>query len=159
MSDLFLSEISPPRAEATQRRGLYRNGGKRCFDLVFSLLLLALCAPLIVLCWGLARRDGGPGFFRQRRIGRNGRAFDCLKIRTMAPDAEAAGEEAHPPTVRRDAGGGNPYPVKPRAWRSFTSGVASAESEATTTATSSPLRRIHHATPSGAATSRYSRKP
>ncbi|MCT2538459.1 sugar transferase [Sedimentimonas flavescens] len=114
MSDLFLSEISPPRAEATQRRGLYRNGGKRCFDLVFSLLLLALCAPLIVLCWGLARRDGGPGFFRQRRIGRNGRVFDCLKIRTMAPDAEAtllkllasdpalALEWAHYQKLRRD---------------------------------------------------------
>ncbi|MCE5972173.1 sugar transferase [Sinirhodobacter sp. WL0062] len=90
MSDLFLSEISPPRTEVPQRRGLYLTGGKRCFDLTLTLLLLPLCAPLIALCWVLARRDGGPGFFRQPRVGRDGRVFLCIKIRTMAPDAEAA---------------------------------------------------------------------
>ena len=90
MSDLFLSEISPSRSGTPQRRGVYLSGGKRCFDLTLALLLLPLCAPLIAICWMLARMDGGPGFFRQPRVGRNGRVFSCLKIRTMTPDAEAA---------------------------------------------------------------------
>ena len=33
--------------------------------------------------------DRGPVFFRQVRVGRNGRLFRCLKFRTMVVDAEA----------------------------------------------------------------------
>ena len=32
--------------------------------------------------------DGGPGFFWHDRVGRNGRVFRCLKLRTMVPDAD-----------------------------------------------------------------------
>lgn len=64
--------------------------GKRLMDIVVSLILLPLLLPFIALLWGLARRDGGPGFFRHKRVGRDGRMFDCLKIRTMVPQAEHA---------------------------------------------------------------------
>lgn len=37
----------------------------------------------------MTTRDGGPGFFGHRRIGRNGEVFRCWKIRTMVVDAEA----------------------------------------------------------------------
>jgi lipopolysaccharide/colanic/teichoic acid biosynthesis glycosyltransferase len=49
-------------------------------------LLLWLCIPLAI--W---LEDRGPVFFRQRRIGKNGKEFVFLKFRTMVPDAEDAG--------------------------------------------------------------------
>jgi undecaprenyl-phosphate galactose phosphotransferase len=42
-----------------------------------------LCALVIVI-----RRDGGPALFRHRRIGADGRAFHCLKFRSMCINAE-----------------------------------------------------------------------
>jgi putative colanic acid biosynthesis UDP-glucose lipid carrier transferase len=64
---------------------------KRGFDIVCSslviLLLLSWLTPLIAL---LIRLDSkGPVFFRQRRIGKNGVAFQCLKFRTMLQNEEA----------------------------------------------------------------------
>ncbi|MCA8961834.1 MAG: sugar transferase [Planctomycetes bacterium] len=63
---------------------------KRGFDLFFSTLGLILVSPLLVAV-GLAIRwdSGSPVFFRQRRVGRDGRPFTMLKFRTMVPDAEA----------------------------------------------------------------------
>ncbi|WP_330629543.1 sugar transferase [Thioclava sp. FTW29] len=63
---------------------------KRCFDIVFALLMLPVLLPIIGVLWMLARRDGGPGFFVQPRIGRHGKVFNCWKMRTMVVDAEAA---------------------------------------------------------------------
>jgi putative colanic acid biosysnthesis UDP-glucose lipid carrier transferase len=64
---------------------------KRGFDILFSslviLLLLSWLTPLIAL---LIRLDSkGPVFFRQRRIGKNGEVFHCLKFRTMVQNDEA----------------------------------------------------------------------
>jgi len=58
--------------------------GKRLFDFVFSLLVLVLTAPvllLIVLAIKLTSR--GPIFFPQERVSLNGRRFPMLKFRTM----------------------------------------------------------------------------
>jgi lipopolysaccharide/colanic/teichoic acid biosynthesis glycosyltransferase len=63
---------------------------KRAFDASLAGAGLLLSAPL----WGLFAaaiklEDGGPVFFRQERVGLNGRVFDALKFRSMRPDAEA----------------------------------------------------------------------
>ncbi|WP_087119541.1 sugar transferase [Brevundimonas sp. SH203] len=50
------------------------------------LFFLPLMAVTVLAVWG---QGGGPVLFRQQRIGRGGRAFACLKFRTMTPDAEA----------------------------------------------------------------------
>ena len=64
--------------------------GKRAFDLLGSATLLLLFAPLLVLvALTVKLDDGGPVLFRQTRVGRSGRRFDCLKIRSMVVDAEA----------------------------------------------------------------------
>jgi lipopolysaccharide/colanic/teichoic acid biosynthesis glycosyltransferase len=62
---------------------------KRAFDLSVSCLLLALLCPLFGLI-GLfvMLEDGGPVFFAQTRVGRNGREFKMFKIRSMCLDAE-----------------------------------------------------------------------
>jgi exopolysaccharide biosynthesis polyprenyl glycosylphosphotransferase len=63
---------------------------KRAFDIVFAAPLLLLVAPLIGLCALAVRVEGGSGvLFRQSRVGRDGRVFECLKLRSMRPAGEA----------------------------------------------------------------------
>jgi lipopolysaccharide/colanic/teichoic acid biosynthesis glycosyltransferase len=63
---------------------------KRCFDVSLAAFGLVASAPLwAVLAAAIKLEDGGPVFFRQERVGLNGRVFDALKFRSMRPDAEA----------------------------------------------------------------------
>jgi exopolysaccharide biosynthesis polyprenyl glycosylphosphotransferase len=63
---------------------------KRAFDLVVSTTVLLLLAPLVAATAVAIRLDSpGPVFFRQRRVGLNGRTFAMLKFRSMYLDAEA----------------------------------------------------------------------
>lgn len=68
---------------------LYTAGVKRLFDVLFAIALLPILAPVILILWGLTRRDGGPGYFGHVRVGADGQAFKCWKIRSMCVDAEA----------------------------------------------------------------------
>jgi lipopolysaccharide/colanic/teichoic acid biosynthesis glycosyltransferase len=62
--------------------------GKRAFDLVAATLGFALVGWVILLAVIAARIDTGQsGLFRQARVGRHGRPFNLLKIRTMRPVA------------------------------------------------------------------------
>lgn len=62
---------------------------KRSFDIAAAVSALILLLPLFCLI-ALAVKlwDRGPVFYRHRRIGRNGTAFDCLKFRTMVVGAD-----------------------------------------------------------------------
>ena len=73
---------------------VYETYGKRVLDCSLILLALPIALPLILGCALLAALGGGTPFYWQERIGRNGKVFFLLKIRTMIPDAEAA-LEAH----------------------------------------------------------------
>jgi exopolysaccharide biosynthesis polyprenyl glycosylphosphotransferase len=65
-------------------------GLKRIFDVVVATSLLLIASPVIaVIAVLIKRHDGGPVFFRQRRVGRDDREFEMLKFRTMVVDAEA----------------------------------------------------------------------
>ena len=67
---------------------------KRYADVLVSLLLLLLSAPLLLLALSLVKlQDGGAVIYRQRRSGLLGQPFDVLKIRTMSLDAEATGAQ------------------------------------------------------------------
>ena len=60
---------------------------KRVFDIAGSLALLVILAPLFAyLSWRI-RQTGGRAIFSHLRVGRYGKMFDCLKFRTMVPDA------------------------------------------------------------------------
>jgi len=57
---------------------------KRLFDIVFSLIALLALSWLILLGWLLAAFDTRKnGFFFQKRVGRNGKLFTIIKLRTM----------------------------------------------------------------------------
>ena len=57
---------------------------KRCFDLLFVIFALTVCAPMMLAMAVLIRRRvGSPVIFRQTRIGLHGRPFILYKFRTM----------------------------------------------------------------------------
>jgi lipopolysaccharide/colanic/teichoic acid biosynthesis glycosyltransferase len=64
----------------------------RIFDILIAAVALALLAPFIVIA-AVAIKLGsrGPVFYRQRRIGRDGREFEMLKLRTMVPGSDPVG--------------------------------------------------------------------
>lgn len=65
---------------------------KRGFDLLFALVGLALTSPVILLVWVVIKLDdGGPIFFRQTRVGQQGRLFQIIKFRTMSVGADKVG--------------------------------------------------------------------
>lgn len=74
--------------EKTAGSSAYRERYKRVFE--FSLVLLAFpaCAVLIAIMALLAMTDGSNPFFVQHRVGRNGRVYRMVKIRTMVVNAE-----------------------------------------------------------------------
>ena len=65
------------------------EGLKRAIDLVLSLTLLVLTAPIMgLVALAVKLADPGPAFYGQWRIGRYGRPIRVLKLRTMYTDAE-----------------------------------------------------------------------
>jgi lipopolysaccharide/colanic/teichoic acid biosynthesis glycosyltransferase len=66
---------------------------KRLFDLVVSLVFLVMLSPvLIIMALAVAFTSKGGAFFRQVRVGLNGKEFRLLKFRTMRPHSEGAGQ-------------------------------------------------------------------
>ncbi len=62
---------------------------KRLIDLVLSLIILMLLAPLfIIIAFAIKFDSRGPIFYLQERVGRRGRIFKVLKFRSMVVDAE-----------------------------------------------------------------------
>jgi len=62
---------------------------KSLFDFIFSILILILTLPFMCIIALIVKlEDGGPVFFKQERIGLNGRRFICYKFRSMVINAE-----------------------------------------------------------------------
>lgn len=78
---------------ARRNRKIWATCGlKRIMDIVLSIVLLVVFSPLFLICWLMIRiEDRGPAFFKQERIGRNGKPFFIYKFRTMHEDAEESG--------------------------------------------------------------------
>jgi sugar transferase (PEP-CTERM system associated) len=74
------------------RQGVVRNAVKRLVDVAVSLTLFVLCLPLLLLAALCVYVESGlPILYRQERVGRGGRVFTLLKLRSMRHDAEQAG--------------------------------------------------------------------
>jgi lipopolysaccharide/colanic/teichoic acid biosynthesis glycosyltransferase len=64
----------------------------RALDLTIAGVLLVVTAPFLGLAALAIRLESrGPVFYRQRRVGKDGRPFELLKLRTMVPGAETMG--------------------------------------------------------------------
>ena len=71
------------------RRFGWRAVAKRAFDVVLAGLGLLVAAPVLVAsAVAIKLTSSGPVLFRQERVGRDGRTFEVLKLRTMVRDAE-----------------------------------------------------------------------
>ncbi|PUA82107.1 sugar transferase [Nocardioides currus] len=83
VAGLPLMHLGRPRSQAAT------NSAKRMFDLVAATLILVPAGPvLLALMWWVRTHDGGPAIFRQQRVGREGKVFSCLKLRSMVVDAD-----------------------------------------------------------------------
>jgi exopolysaccharide production protein ExoY len=64
------------------------TSAKRCIDIVLAISGIVLLAPLLIICFVATMiTSPGPALFRHKRVGFNGKHFDCLKFRTMVTDA------------------------------------------------------------------------
>lgn len=86
------SQISAKRLVKSvfpQLKFKFRNIAKRLFDIVFSLSVLMICAPIyLILAAAIAFTSAGSIFYLQERVGKNHQHFGCIKFRTMIPDAD-----------------------------------------------------------------------
>lgn len=83
VAGLPLLTVAKPQA---QRAG---RGLKRSFDLALAGAALILASPvLLVAALAVKLEDGGPVIYRQPRVGRHSTVFNCLKLRSMVPNAD-----------------------------------------------------------------------
>ncbi|MBO5371384.1 MAG: exopolysaccharide biosynthesis polyprenyl glycosylphosphotransferase [Lachnospiraceae bacterium] len=75
---------------AYQKKSLH--GSKRMFDLIFSIVLLVVASPIMLItAIAIKIEDNGPVFYKQARCTKDGKVFDILKFRSMIVDAEKNG--------------------------------------------------------------------
>ena len=87
--DTFMLDDIPMTAYTRKGLTLYQRFFKRAMDIVLSLVGIILLSPVMLVCAiAIKRGDGGPVFFRQTRMSRDGQLFDIIKFRTMAPHAQ-----------------------------------------------------------------------
>lgn len=88
-----VSSVVLPSHKAAPRAGgpggLYGHTLKRALDIIVVLAALPIWLPVILIGAALAASDGRTPFYRQKRVGRGGREFWLLKLRTMVMDADA----------------------------------------------------------------------
>jgi lipopolysaccharide/colanic/teichoic acid biosynthesis glycosyltransferase len=63
----------------------------RALDLATSAMALVLASPVLALSALAVKLDGGPVLYRQTRVGKDGKDFELLKLRTMVVGAETIG--------------------------------------------------------------------
>lgn len=64
---------------------------KRFFDIVLSSVALLILWPVFLVTAILIKKDGGPVFYKQERLTKDGKVFRLIKFRSMRVDAEKDG--------------------------------------------------------------------
>lgn len=92
VADTGYSNISVTPAPA-RYPGFYRSTGKRIFDIAFVLLAVPFVVPMVLFLTLFLIYQGVTPFYRQERVGKNGKAFKMIKLRTMVHNAETVLQE------------------------------------------------------------------
>lgn len=71
----------------------YSIFGKRAIDTILVLLAAPIVVPVVLFVALVLALQGQNPFFLQERVGRSGRIFTMVKLRTMVPNAEKALED------------------------------------------------------------------
>ena len=64
---------------------------KRVLDILISLILLIALSPILIITAIAVKSDGGPAFYKQVRLTKDGKQFEIIKFRSMKVNAEADG--------------------------------------------------------------------
>jgi exopolysaccharide production protein ExoY len=97
--------VSPLQDGAVRlRKSFYKSYGKRMIDVALILFAAPFILPVVAVIALMATSKGASPFYFQRRVGRGGKIFNLVKIRTMVPNAEAALEAylASDPAARQE---------------------------------------------------------
>lgn len=90
----FQTETWAPATSAAARR--YEGSAKRVLDLVVAVAIMLFFSPFfVVIALAIRLTSSGPIFYRQERIGRNGRPFQMLKFRTMYNGSSTSAHKEH----------------------------------------------------------------
>ncbi len=70
------------------KKNFFYYANKRIFDVLGGLIGLTISAIPIAIFAVIIKKDGGPAFYTQRRIGLHGKSFLMYKLRSMVLDAD-----------------------------------------------------------------------
>lgn len=88
-----------PSHEATRRKAVLREFGKRALDVAISVPAIVVLTPVFIVMWIAIHLDSpGPAVFCQRRVGRDEKPFNCFKFRTLRHNAD---QNVHREAIRR----------------------------------------------------------
>ncbi|PAB54108.1 multidrug MFS transporter [Lactobacillus johnsonii] len=92
---MMAQEVKKVKLDPSKVKGrLVYHTVKRGFDILASGVALVLLSPLFgVLTVKIKREDGGPAFYSQTRIGKNGKPFKMWKFRSMIVNADQMVEQ------------------------------------------------------------------
>jgi len=94
VEEIFLAQATPAQLNGIPVLHLHGAGNgpggwKRFLDITLAVSLMILFAPLILLAaLAIKIESPGPAFYLQERVGKDGRIFRLIKLRTMIPEAE-----------------------------------------------------------------------
>lgn len=84
----FVQPTPISTSRGTVRSGFYRSFFKRFLDIAAVLAAAPIVLPFIVFLGLMVALDGRNPFYKQRRVGRDGRIFTMWKLRSMVHDAD-----------------------------------------------------------------------
>ncbi len=91
--DLLQEKLGKTRNQSKGGASLASRFGKRVFDLVTAIVVLAVMSPVLAaIATAVRLLVGSPVLFRQQRPGLHGQIFTCVKFRTMTDARDGDGQ-------------------------------------------------------------------
>lgn len=79
---------SPILLTEKQEMSVVQKAGKRTMDIVISIIGIIITSPIMIIIAIAIKSDGGPAFYNQERLTKDGKVFSMYKFRSMVVDAD-----------------------------------------------------------------------